>query len=149
MTQTLLILLLLAASAWFAVVEAPALFGLYEPAHALRRWEFALIVSLAVVVFMAVAPEGLSVGHPALHAEGMTLLVVVLSSFLSLLLLKMLSFNGSVVYAVLGAFGACTLKAEGSFEGGGFALYTVFCGCATAVFCSGMASCPSFALDLP
>lgn len=118
MTQTLLILLLLAASAWFAVVEAPALFGLYEPAHALRRWEFALIVSLTVVVFMAVAPEGLSVGHPALHAEGMTLLVVVLSSFLSLLLLKMLSFNGSVVYAVLGAFGACTLKTEGSFEGG-------------------------------
>lgn len=34
MTQTLLILLLLAAAVWFAVVEAPALFGLYEPAHA-------------------------------------------------------------------------------------------------------------------
>jgi len=46
MTQTLLILLLLAASAWFAIVEAQALFGLYEPAHALRRWEFALVFPL-------------------------------------------------------------------------------------------------------
>ena len=124
MTQTLLILLLLAASAWFAMVEAQALFGLYEPAHALRRWEFALVVSLAVVVFMTVAPEGLSVGHAALQAEGMTLLVVILASFLSLLLLKMLSFNGSVIYAVLGAFGACALKTEGSFQGG---LCLIYC----------------------
>lgn len=123
MTQTLLILLLLAAAVWFAVVEAPALFGLYEQAHSLRRWVFALVVSLTVVVFMMAVPdggvaEGLSVRHAALQAEGMTLLVVILASFLSLLLLKMLSFNGSVIYAVLGAFGACALKTEGSFQGG-------------------------------
>ena len=123
MTQTLLILLLLAAAVWFAVVEAPALFGLYEQAHSLRRWVFALVVSLTVVVFMMDVPdggvaEGLSVRHAALQAEGMTLLVVILASFLSLLLLKMLSFNGSVIYAVLGAFGACALKTEGSFQGG-------------------------------
>jgi len=121
MTQTLLILLLLAAAVWFAVVEAPALFGLYEPAHALRKWVFALAVSVSVVVFMMAVPDGgvaaaLTGICSALHIDGMTLLIVLLSSFLSLLLLRVLSFSGSVIYAVLGAFGACSLKMSGSFD---------------------------------
>ena len=40
MLDSLLILLLLAAAVWFAVIEAPVLFGLYEPARALSAVTF-------------------------------------------------------------------------------------------------------------
>lgn len=121
MLDSLLISLLLAAAVWFAVIEAPVLFGLYEPARALRRWLFSVTVSLVVLVFMMAVPDGgVSAGiadrYAMLHFDGMSLLIVSLSSFLSILLLRMLSFNGSVIYAVLGAFGACQLKMSGTFD---------------------------------
>ena len=58
MLDSLLISLLLAAAVWFAVIEAPVLFGLYEPARALRRWLFSVTVSLVVLVFMMAVPDG-------------------------------------------------------------------------------------------
>ena len=122
MNGLLLILLLLAAAVWFAVIEAPVFFGLYEPARALRRWIFSATVSLIVMVFMAAVHDagvasGIADRHSSLHLDGMCILIISLSTFLGLLLLRMLSFNGSVIYSVLGATGACSLKMSGTFSG--------------------------------
>ena len=114
----MLILLLSAAALWFALCEAPVLFGLYEPAYALRRSLFAVLIStMALISASAVSGDAVAfrmAGYFSLHEMApLTLFMVTLSSFLSLLLLKMLSVRGSAVYAIAGALSACSLKTSG------------------------------------
>ncbi len=131
MNSLLLILILAAVAIWFAVVEVPMLFGLYEPTYALRRWVFVLIASSTVLLSTFFLQDGsVAVGVKELYAGmkvgQMTLLTVLVSALLTLSLLRMFALQGTVVYAVLGALAAYTLKLSGNVQGGATAYMLSF-----------------------
>lgn len=111
MTVLCLILFLAVVSLWFFANEYPTLFGVYVPARAVRRFYFKVIVAVAIVAAVMLSGFGgvrnELMGHFACsRIDCMSLMIVLLSSLISLTVLKMFSINASAVYAVLGALEA-------------------------------------------
>lgn len=115
MTVICLILFLAVSAFWFFANEYPVLFGIYVPTCALRRSAFKIVVS---VVLLAAVAFTFAVGNRIVLPAGLagdldcqSLMIILLSSLIILLVLKLFSVNGSAVYAVLGGFQACLLSA--------------------------------------
>lgn len=114
MTSVCLILFLAVASIWFFANEYPALFGVYVPARAVRRLYFKVIVASFLIAgtffsVMGDVQESL-MRHMSLSGiDCQSLLVVIVSSLITLSVLKRLSVNASAVYALLGALEAWKL----------------------------------------
>lgn len=111
MTNLCLILFLAVVVLWFFTNEYPTLFGAYVSARAVKRLHFKTIA--AVFLIGAVLLAGLGVVRSSMTVQVasscidcQSLIIVLISSLIILAVLKRFSINGSVVYAVLGAFEA-------------------------------------------
>lgn len=106
---------------WLFANGYPSLFGLYVPTLALKRFSFKFIVSFFFIfsVFFSgysdmdatmsiVSPEALT---------SRSMVIVLLSTLITLCLLRLFSIRGSAVYAVLGALTASAMVRTG---GAGF-----------------------------
>ena len=115
MTVICLILFLAVSAFWFFVNEYPVLFGIYVPTCALRRSTFKVVVSVALLSAVAFTyTSGSGIIMSADRYVGMvdcqSLMIILLSSLIILLVLKLFSINGSAVYAMLGGFQACLIS---------------------------------------
>lgn len=115
MTVICLILFFAVSAFWFFANEYPVLFGLYVPTCALRRTVFKSVVSVALLASVAlifstrngiVLPSDFHTGAVDCHS----LMVILLSSLIILLVLKLFSINGSAIYAIMGGFQACLIS---------------------------------------
>ena len=111
MTVLCLILFLAVVSLWFFANEYPTLFGVYVPARAVRRFYFKVIVAVSIIAAVMLSgygdvQDGLMSHFAYSRIDCMSLMIVLLSSLISLTVLKMFSINASAVYAVLGALEA-------------------------------------------
>ena len=111
MTNLCLILFLAVVVLWFFTNEYPTMFGAYVSARAVKRLHFKTIA--AVFLIGAVLLAGLGVVRSSMTVQVasscidcQSLIIVLISSLIILAVLKRFSINGSVVYAVLGAFEA-------------------------------------------
>jgi len=108
MIQICLILLVTVAAVWFFTNEYPTLFGIYVPTCALRRIYFKIIVGFFIMAavwlsrFGGVYPE-FSCHFPHIGENCHAVLIIVISSLIMLMLLKIMGLTGSAVYAILGA----------------------------------------------
>lgn len=108
MTVLCLILFLAVGSLWFFANEYPTLFGVYVPARALRRFYFKVIVAVSIIAAVMLSGHGgvqkELMGHFASSViDCQSLIIILLSSLISLSVLKIFTVNASAVYAVLGA----------------------------------------------
>lgn len=108
MVQICLILFVTVAALWFFTNEYPTLFGIYVPTCAVRRVYFKLIVGFFLLLAVWLSRFGgvfpVFSGHfPDICEDCQTMLLVIISSLIMLMLLKMFGLNGSAVYAILGA----------------------------------------------
>lgn len=108
MVQICLILFVTVAALWFFTNEYPTLFGIYVPTCAVRRVYFKLIVGFFLLAAVWLSRFGgvfpVFSGHfPDICEDCQTMLLVIISSLIMLMLLKMFGLNGSAVYAILGA----------------------------------------------
>jgi hypothetical protein len=116
MTVICLILFLTVSAFWFFANEYPVLFGIYVPTCALRRSIFKIVVSVALLSAVAFTyTTGSGIIMPADQYIGIvdcqSLMIILLSSLIILLVLRLFSINGSSVYAILGGFQACLISA--------------------------------------
>ena len=115
-----LILLVSAIALWFFFVEYDGIFGIYHPTCAIRRRYF-LPVVLAVVLatmFFNVSDDvssAISRCLPISQIECKVTLVILLTSFITLLGLRTFSVKGSVCYALLGSLAAYALSVHERF----------------------------------
>ena len=103
-----LILFLAAVALWFLTNEYPVLFGIYVPTCALKRSYFKIIVAVSILSTVAVSCFT-GIGEPRSvisEIDTQSLLIVLISSMIVLLVLKLFDVRGSVVYAFLGAMQA-------------------------------------------
>lgn len=111
MTTFCIILFLALASLWFFTNEYPALFGIYVSVYAVKRIYFKIIVAVSLIV--AAAFCGTS-GFSQISAGGIhgfssgcqEVMIMILSALIVLIVLRIFSVIGSVIYAVLGAYAA-------------------------------------------
>ena len=111
MTDLCLILFLAVVVLWFFTNEYPTLFGVYVSARAVKRLHFKAIAACFLVGAVFISSAGGVQEEMALHLapsciDYQSLIIVLISSLITLALLKRFSVSGSVVYAVLGAFEA-------------------------------------------
>lgn len=111
MTNLCLILFLAVVVLWFFTNEYPTLFGAYVSARAVKRLHFKTIAAVFLIgaVLMAgpgVVRSSMTVQVASSCIDCQSLIIVLISSLIILAVLKRFSINGSVVYAVLGAFEA-------------------------------------------
>lgn len=111
MTIFCIILFLALASLWFFTNEYPALFGIYVSVYAVKRVYFKMIVAASLIA--AAAFCGTSGFNPILAGLSdefgfgcQEVMVMILSSLIVLVVLRIFSVTGSVIYAVLGAYAA-------------------------------------------
>ena len=103
-----LILFLAAVALWFLTNEYPVLFGIYVPTCALKRSYFKIIVAVSILSTVAVSCFT-GIGEPRSvisEIDTQSLLIVLISSMIVLVVLKLFDVRGSVVYAFLGAMQA-------------------------------------------
>lgn len=117
MTLICLILLLCMITLWFFTNEYPALFGIYLPACVMRRRWFKVLVEtvLGVSVLLSVASDtgnSVRISAGALTIGLKPLFLIILSSLITLLLMRLLSMRGSVVLALFGAMAAFGIYAR-------------------------------------
>lgn len=107
MTVICLILFLAVSALWFFANEYPVLFGIYVPAYAVRRTVFKILVASAMAgaILLASSIDAFD-GAVSIIVDSHSVIIVLLSSLIVLLVLKLFSVNGSVVYALLGGFQA-------------------------------------------
>lgn len=103
-----LILFLCVVSLWFFATEYPTLFGIYVPTCAVRRVIFKLLVGSALVAAVLLSPSGsmLTGGVSDGFIDPQSYIIIILSTIISLLALKLFRLNASVAYAFIGAFEA-------------------------------------------
>lgn len=111
MTNLCLILFLAVVVLWFFTNEYPTLFGAYVSARAVKRLHFKTIAAVFLIGAVLLADLGvvrssMTVQVASSCIDCQSLIVVLISSLIILAVLKRFSINGSVVYAVLGAFEA-------------------------------------------
>lgn len=116
MTEVCLILFLAVVSLWFFANEYPVLFGIYVPTCALKRSYFKAIVAFVLLVSVYWGYNlGVGSNMMANLSSGMidcqSLIIVLISSLIVLLLLRLFSVNGSAVFAILGSFEAYRIGA--------------------------------------
>ena len=115
-----LILLMSAIALWFFFIEYEGVFGVYHPTCAIRRRCF-LPVILALVLaamFLNVSQDvSITVSQCLLVSEipCKVTMVILLTSFITLLSLRIFSVKGSVCYALLGSLAAYVLSAQERF----------------------------------
>lgn len=123
-----IILFLTVAALWFFAHEYPALFGLYVPTCVLKRVYFKVLVALCLLGSMILASKAHVFESLILHFDGVSpdmqsLIVILLSSLITLLVLKRFSVTGSAVYAILGAMEAFRVT---SSQGGAATFFLSF-----------------------
>ena len=115
-----LILLVSAIALWFFFIEYDGVFGVYHPTCAIRRRYFLPIV-LAVVLatmFINVSKDVSDTVSRCLNVsevECKITMVILLTSFITLLGLRIFSVKGSVCYSLLGSLAAYALSVQEQF----------------------------------
>lgn len=110
-----LIFFLMVSALWFFSNEYPSLFGIYVPAAVVKRRSFKIIVavSLIVSVYFSVF-AGVSGTVETLFApcaeDFRSIFIILISSLVTLMAMRLFSLNGSAVFAMLGAMQACRLN---------------------------------------
>ena len=112
-----LILLVCAVALWFFFVEYDSIFGVYYPTSAIRRKFFLpviLVLILLAIYFSRLGGVAETVTRSLLitSVECKFTLVILLTSFITLLSLRFFSIKGSVCYALLGALMAYALSVQ-------------------------------------
>lgn len=131
-----IIIFILSAALWLFAFEYPALFSVYVPTCAVRRVQFKVIVGVFLLLAL---PFGGSVadsvsGHFSYsHISDQTLMIILVSAFITLTLLKLFSLTGSVCYAVLGALEAWRIS-SGNYAAGDTSYYISFLAAPIAAF---------------
>lgn len=115
-----LILFLGVVASWFFINEYPMLFGIYVPTCAVRRVFFTAIVAVTMLLGIAVsASGGVRAGLVSVlsgtEVDCQSMMVIMLSTLIILLVLKMFSVHGSAAFAFLGALEAYVIISGGSF----------------------------------
>ena len=104
-----LILFLTVVALWFFTNEYPVLFGIYVPTCALKRSYFKLIVAFSLLLAVAVSlfTEEVVPPLPLINEiDYHSFLIVLISSLIVLVVLKLFDVSGSVIYAFLGSMQA-------------------------------------------
>lgn len=106
-----LILFIVVAAVWFFANEYPTLFGIYVPTCAVRRVCFKLIVGVFLIASVWLSRYGGVFSEFAgrfqyMGADCQIMMIVIVSSLIILMILKMLGLNGSAVLAIVGALEA-------------------------------------------
>lgn len=123
-----LILFVCVAAFWFLANEYPTLFGIYVPACAVKRLTFKIIVSLTLLLSVLISgisdvTSNLSARFGDLSMDCQSMMVVVLSSLIVLILLKIFGIRGSAAYALIGGMEACRV---GMGHGGNLSWFLSF-----------------------
>lgn len=111
MNLVCLILLVFAVALWFFFVEYGSLFGVYYPTCAIRHKAFlptVLVLVLISLFFFSSSGVSLSVVNllNTTELKCRYTIVILLTSFITLLSLRFFSVKGSVCYAILGSLAA-------------------------------------------
>lgn len=109
-----LILFLLVASIWYFTNEYTTISGIYMPAEAMRSNFFKFIAGVLIILAVFFTcffwSERASILYQAFHGiDSRSVLIVLLSSLITLVVLKFFSVSGSVVYAIAGSVVAYNL----------------------------------------
>lgn len=121
MNAVCFILFVCVAALWFFSNEYPTVFGIYLPTCTLRRLPFKVLVSFTLIASVLISgiadvSAGMAVRYGSVGIDCQSLIVVVLSSLIVLILLKILGVRGSAAYALIGSLEACRIGVEGSGE---------------------------------
>lgn len=119
-----LIFFLSAVSLWFFSNESDVLFGVFRPTCAVRYVSFVAIVGVSLTVALCFSGSGdvaaalnENISSPSLGCEDVFL--ILLPSLLVLTVLRFMSVNGPITYAMLGALTAFSVvRQEFSFNTG-------------------------------
>lgn len=111
MTVLYLILFLCVAALWFFTNEYPTLFGIYVPTCALKRVWFKFIAASSLLAAVAFCSHCAVEGSVSSHFSHMSidcksLLICLISTLITLFILKSFSITGAGVYALWGALEA-------------------------------------------
>lgn len=111
MVNLYIILFVIVAALWFFINEFPALFGIYVPTRAVRSTLFKIIVAVTLTGSVAISSSGdisssIQTHFSNIIVDDQSLLLVILAAFITLLVLKLFSINGSAIYALIGALEA-------------------------------------------
>ena len=112
-----LILLVFAVALWFFFVEYDSIFGVYYPTFAIRYRYFLPIVLAIILASMFLfrscgVADAVRLFIHTTEIECKFTLVMLMTSFITLLSLRIFSVRGSVCYALLGALTACKLSVQ-------------------------------------
>lgn len=116
-----LILLVFAVALWFFFVEYDSIFGVYYPTFAIR-YRYFLPIVLAIILASMFLFRSCGVADTVrlfIHTteiECKFTLVMLMTSFITLLSLRIFSVRGSVCYALLGALTACKLSVQNPLQ---------------------------------
>ena len=115
-----LILLVFAVALWFFFVEYDSIFGVYYPTFAIRyRYFLPIVLAIILASMFLFRSSGVADGVRAFlyttDIECKLTLVMLLTSFITLLSLSFFGVRGSVCYALLGALSASALSVSPEF----------------------------------
>lgn len=121
MNSICLILFLAIVSLWFFSIEYPTLFGIYVPASALKRIWFKILAGVtmicAVLLSTSAQSDNVLLGTVGVrNINPQSYVVIILSSLITLLSLRMLGLKSSVIYAFIGSFQAYALTSAGKID---------------------------------